>query len=485
MSFVKRRKFRQFRINKALLLYFISLAIIILTLSGCTGKGDLRFNDTNAIEKFKISGKIALPEIVETDLLGSLRTSLTSITDFRTFVVSADEVSVNADSDGNFSLPDVITSEKLVLQASSGRIKLLRRVSIDDLYYTDLSETDISIQSTAEALVWEFGLEYDKDLTAADIRAREYEPYLASLTSAIKLSLQLEPSSVPATILELKAVTDAARNAAQIILEREIILKEANKVFKHALLRQDIDLLKVYVSPAFTNDWDSSSSWQDFINYHEDFFSEKCYSDIEWSIKDYEFLPNNKARIRTEIKADIFHNASEQIVKTGTWTFDAIWRKEGSFWKIYRNLPYRETHPTQVGADSRWGEIADAHRELQTALASEDISVFESRISTVFGNDWDPTSTHSDIISTAQSRFNAMDIKIATYSIDEISFQGQDHATVKCRAQVKVINLIPGKDIDSGTIEAQVTWRRENGEWLIFRNLPYKFSHPLKINRES
>ncbi len=458
-------------------LYLLFLTACLLFVSGCTGKGNLRFNEPNSEDLFKISGQIAVSEIVETELAGSLRGSLTQIVDFKTFSVTANEVTVTADESGHFTITDVPVSEKMVLQARSGKLSFLKRLTLDDLYYTDLSASDISIQSTAEALIWQYGLEYNKNLTPADIRAREYENQVASLTTAIKLSLQLPTTSVPETILDLAAVVNPARNAAQVILERETILKEANSVFKHALLRKDLDLLKVYLSPSFTNDWDSSSSWQDFIDYHNEFFAEKSYSEIDWQIKDYEFMPDSKARVRVEAKVKVLHLLSEQTVSQNTWTFDAIWRKEGSFWKIYRNLPYRDSHPTQVGADARWGEIAQAHRRLQAALAREDLSVFSSHISPVFANDWDTTSTYNDLIKTTEARFNAMDVKIATYSIDHIEFNGPEMATVDCQAQVKVINVIAGVDIDSGPLKAKVVWRKEDGQWRICRNLPYRFSH--------
>jgi hypothetical protein len=478
---IYRKQNKQLRRHNSGLLYLFLLAAGLLLVSGCTGKGNLRFNEPNNEDLFRISGKIAVAEIVETELSGSLRGSLTQINDFRTFSVTADEVTVTADESGHFTLNNVPVSEKMLLHARSGKLSFLKRLTLDDLYYTDLSASDISIKSTAEALIWQHGQEYNKTLTPADIRAREYENHVASLTTAIKLALQLPPTSVPETILDLSAVINPARNAAQVILERETVLKEANSVFKHALLRKDIELLKVYLSPSFTNDWDSSSSWQDFIDYHSEFFAEKSYSEIDWQIKDYEFMPDSKARVRVEAQVKVFHLPSEQTVSQNTWTFDAIWRKEGSFWKIYRNLPYRDSHPTQVGADARWGEIAQVHSLLQTALAREDLSVFSSHISPVFANDWDATSTHNDLLNTTEARFNAMDVKIATYSIDHIEFNGPEMATVSCRAQVKVINVIAGIDVDSGPIKAKVVWRKEDGQWRIYRNLPYRFSHQTSL----
>ena len=464
-----------FNWQKHIFLFLIIFSLLIL--SGCTGKGDLTFKPASGNDEFAISGKISLPEIVETDLAASIRNSLTTISDFSTFSISANGIAVKAGKAGTYSLSKVPVSEKMLVEAKSGKIRLLRRLSLNDLYYTDLSSTEINLTTTAEAVIWHYGLDYDKDLTAADIRAREYVNYVASVTTALKLSLQLQPAAVPIDITQLAAVTGPAKVAAQNILEREQILREANSVLRHAFLRSDLELIKVYLSPSFSNDWDMSSSWQDFTEYYEQFFNEKSYSEIDWQIKDLEFLPDSKARIRTQAAVKVFHHASEEVVHEQNYLFDAIWRKEGSFWKLYRNLPYRPTHPTQVSADSRWGEIADAHRELQGALALENLGVFQNRISSVFGNDADVTSTFNDLINTAQSRFNAMDVKIANYSIDKIEFNGEDKATVKCRAQVKVINLIPGTDLDSGEISAEVLWRREDGIWKIYRNLPYRFSH--------
>lgn len=464
-----------FSFQKRSVIYFLALAALLI--SGCTGHGDLRFNPPSSADEFAIAGRINLTAIVETELATTLKASLTTISDFSTFSVSANGVTVRAGKDGSFSLKKVPVSEKMLVEAVSGKIKLAKRLTLSDLYYTDLSKTEISIESTGEALIWAAGQEFNKDLTAADIRAREYSHLTASVTTALKLALQLSPAAVSKDVTELAAVKTPVRNAAQQILQRETILREANSVIRHAFMRSDLELIKVYLSPSFSNDWDMTSDWDDFITYHEEFFAEKSYSELDWQIKDLEFMPEGRARVRTEVKAKVFHHASEQIVLNQTYLFDAIWRKEGTFWKIYRNLPYRQTHPTQVSADARWGEIADAHRELQAALAVENIEVFKDRISSVFGNDNDVTSTFNDIITTAQARFNAMDVKIANYSIDNIEFHGTDLATVECRAQIRVISLVPGIDIDSGEITAAVEWRREDGVWKIYRNLPYRFSH--------
>jgi Tol biopolymer transport system component len=103
-------------------LYLFLLAAGLLLVSGCTGKGNLRFNEPNNEDLFRISGKIAVAEIVETELSGSLRGSLTQINDFRTFSVTADEVTVTADESGHFTLNNVPVSEKMLLHARSGKL---------------------------------------------------------------------------------------------------------------------------------------------------------------------------------------------------------------------------------------------------------------------------------------------------------------------------------------------------------------------------
>jgi hypothetical protein len=476
-----RKKFRPKRRYGNLFYSAILLAMLIL-FNGCTGKGDLRFNPLPDASHFTLSGQIKLPEIIETDLTSSLRGTLVAISDFSTFMVSAGGVSSRSDKTGNFALNKVPFAEDLVVRAEAGKIALLRRVSSDELYYNDLSKLLLNLQTTAEALIWQQGLSIDKNLTAADIRAREYEALVAEVVTAIKLCLQLPKTAVPKTVLDLAAVKNAASSAASQILEREIMIREANSVLRHILLRSDIELLKVYVSPSFLNDWDTTSTWTDVISHYTDLFKDFIFTDVSWTIKSSEFLPDNLVRVRTEAKIRLKSLRTEEIVRDKTYTFDAMWRKEGNFWKVYRNMPYRDTHPTEVYADSRWGEIADAHRELQAALATEKIDVVAARISQNFGNDWDVNSTYNDLRTCTKSRFDAMDVKIANYSVDSIDFYQTDRAKVKCTAQVRVINLIPGVDIDSGQIKAVVEWRREDGVWKIFRNLPYRFSHPTSID---
>lgn len=464
------------KLTYSLCLFLFSVVQLIF-IGGCTGTGNLRFNPLPSTQEYNLSGKILLPEIVENDLLVSTRSNLETTTDFSKFKVFTDNSSVSASADGSFSLQKIPFINNLVLEAKAGKVILLLRVYPTDLSYTNTSQLSISIKSTVEALIWKYGVEFGKELTQADITAREYSPEIASLTMAIKLALQLNPTNAGDAILELPMVTAPARYAANKIEAREEILRDANAVFKNILLRKDLAILKTYISPSFSNDWDSSSNWDDLITAFEKYFNEYNFITVAWDIEQIEMLPLNMARVRIKAKSTMKHILSEQLSDTQDYVFDSIWRKEGSFWKVYRNLPYKKTHPTQVGADARWGEIADIHRQLQAAIAIEDISVLEKYISPVFGNDWDVTSTYSDIISTAKSRFNSMDVKIATYSIDAVEFVGPDLARVHCSSQVSVINLALGIDINSGPIKAIIDWRREDGVWKIFRNLPYRFHH--------
>ena len=464
------------------LLYSVILLSIMVFLNGCTGKGDLTFNPLPDGSEFSISGKISLPEIIETDLAGTLKASLAAISDYSTFMVSAAGVTVRAAKDGSFTLKEVPFSQTMVLRAQSAKIALLRRITEEELYYSDLSKLTINLQSTSEALVYQQGVQFGKNLTPADIRAREYENSIGSITTAIKLMLQLPATAVASTVLDLPAVTTPVITLAGSALEREIVLKEANSILRHALLRKDLELLKVYISPSFGNDWDSTSTWDNVIQHFTALFKEYSFTELTWRVIDSEFLPDSKARIRTEVKIKLKDLISEQIVRDKTLVFDAVWQREGTFWKILRNMPYLDSHPTQVGADARWGELATAHRELQAALAVENLAVFSNRISNVFGNDFDVTSTKNDLIVTAQSRFNAMDVKIAEYVIDAIEFHGVDQASIRCHANVRVINLVPGVDIDSGKIAAQVEWRKEDGIWKIARNLPYRFNHKTTLD---
>lgn len=102
----KQKKFRsEKRYSNAC--YSLILLAMLFLFSGCTGKGDMRFSPLPDSEHFALAGQIKLPEIVETDLAGSLRQALTSITDFSAFKVSAGGVSARPDKLGNFSLSKV------------------------------------------------------------------------------------------------------------------------------------------------------------------------------------------------------------------------------------------------------------------------------------------------------------------------------------------------------------------------------------------
>ena len=460
--------------------YSIILLAMILLFNGCTNhKGDLRFNTPSTNDIFNISGQISLPEIIETD---SARASLTTLSDFSNFKLTAGEATAQADKNGYYSLSGVHFSDSLVITAVSNKIALLRRVTADELCYSDLSSIELNVNTTAEAMVYLQGVLMKKDLTPADIRAREYVDGIASLTSAIKLSMQLPKASISETNLELPAVIAASKEVALKCISKDNVLKEANTVLRHALLRKDLDLVKLYISPSFGNDWDSTSNWEDAVKYFEKLFSKSDFVSLTWEIIETELLENSTARIRTKVSAVIRENINDEIVCNKTWTFDALWRQEGTIWKLYRNLPYKDTHPTQVDADLRWGEIASAYAELQAAINNEDLKVIENRVSDAFRNAFDGNSTKSEILLVASRRFNNMDVKVSEYAIEEIKFREADVAEVTCSGHIKLINIILGKDIESGPVKARVIWHKEDGIWKIYRDMPYKFSHPLTLN---
>ena len=262
--------------------YSIILLAMILVFNGCTThKGDLRFNTSSSSDIFNIYGKINLPEIIETD---SARASLTTLNDFSNFKLTAGEVTSQADKNGNFSLTGVAFSDSLVIGAVSNKIALLRRVTADELCYSDLSNIEINVNSTAEAMIYLQGVLLKKDLTPADIRAREYVDGIASLTSAINLSMQLPKASISKTNLELPAVISAAKEVAQKCISRDNVLKEANTVLRHAFLRKDLDLVKLYISPSFGNDWDTTSNWEDVVKYFENLFAKNDFVSLTWEI---------------------------------------------------------------------------------------------------------------------------------------------------------------------------------------------------------
>lgn len=468
--------------TKKIKTFFLLLLATLSFFSGCTHKGDLRFNEPEEGEFFTISGTIALDEIVEKDLLASRRPDLSTIDNFSSFVVTAGNVETNANRDGSFTLLNVPFANDLVISAQSGKIKLLKRLYPNDLYYRDLSSINISIQTTAHALIWKNGKKEDKNLTTADINAREYVEIIQDLETAIRLALQLPPESVKENILEIQAVEKPARDAAKIILAREEQLREANSVLKHIFLRNDIELLKAYISSNFSNDFDSNSSWNDVITYFEDLLDRKIIIELNWRIIDMEFLPDQRARVRTNFEITLEDIGSGIDRFSDSKTFDALWRLEGNFWKLYRNFPYREKHPSTPSADARWGLIAKAHQQLYNALFVKDMEMLEKLISESFSNDFDSSSSKEDIILTAQQRFAIMDIKSADYSVNEIDFYAEDAARIHCTARIVVLNRIIGLDIDSGKIEAITHWKREDGQWRLLRNMPYRFSHRRAID---
>ena len=502
-SMLRRKLYTKIR-RRAHRFYSIILLAMILVFNGCTThKGDLRFNSPSTSDIFNISGRINLPEIIETE---AARASLTTLSDFSNFKLTAGEVTTQADKAGNYSLTGVAFSDSLVIGAVSNKIALLRRVTADELCYSDLSNIEINVNTTAEAMVYLQGVLLKKDLTPADIRAREYSDGIASLTSAIRLSMQLPKNSISSTNLQLPAVVSASKEVAQKCISRDNVLKEANTVLRHAFLRKDLDLIKLYISPSFGNDWDSESSWNDVVSYFEKLFAKNDF--VSWRkhrtdrdcvqrlahplrahlrmpsarcLYPHSFKENSTARIRTKVNAIIRENTNDEIACNNTWTFDALWRLEGTIWKLYRNMPYKDTHPTQVDADLRWGEIAAAHKELIAAINSENLDVINNRVSDSFRNAFDGTSTKNEIMLVAAQRFNKMDLKIADYSIESIKFTESDFAEVTCSGRIKVINILLGKDIDSGPVQAVVIWHKEDGVWKIYRDLPYKFCHPTTI----
>ena len=104
--------------------YSIILLAMILVFNGCTShKGDLRFNSPSTNDIFNISGRISLPEIIETD---SARASLGALTDFSNFKLTAGEVTSQADKNGNYSLTGVAFSDSLVIGLVAQRFYNLR-----------------------------------------------------------------------------------------------------------------------------------------------------------------------------------------------------------------------------------------------------------------------------------------------------------------------------------------------------------------------
>ncbi|MBF0407123.1 MAG: hypothetical protein HQM10_07205 [Candidatus Riflebacteria bacterium] len=466
----------------------INASIILLILSaGCVNKGNLQFVEVPAAEEYLITGSILLSEPVESDLLGSLKLpSADLITNpnfekFTVFVNNDQKTSSMVQKDGSFTLKKVPFSEKMVLNAVSGKIALKKRLTPDDLRKTDLSKTTINIDSTTKALIWEKAFQSGKNLSMADITAREYQSLLDKLYTAIKLSLQLPLKSVSTYNLDTAMVQNPALEAAQAILSREKTLVEAYSVLQNIVLRKDINLLRHYISYDFGNDWDSNANYSDLLSQFTIYFERNDFTIASYTIHQMEFMPDFKARVRVSFQASGTDRYSALPVSSPLFTCDVLWRLEGTMWKIYRNFPYKLSDPTQLGADSRWGEISSAHAALQHACSREVIASLSEHISENFGNDWDVYSTKNELIETAQDRFNNNDIKIASYTIKSIEFIGSDLAKVRCAGQVRVISHILGIDIDWGKIDAVITWKRESTGWKLFRNLPYKLHHPKAI----
>ncbi|MBP7632633.1 hypothetical protein KBA41_00585 [Candidatus Ozemobacteraceae bacterium] len=462
-------------------LFAAVLAMLLVT--GCD-QGNLRFNPLPTGEYYTLSGNVSLANLpVEGDLVGTgvINPSLLVMTDYSKFQLTAGEKSSWAAKDGTFTVSKVPYSTELVLEAKAGKVALRRRLFPRDLRESDTTRLSVTVETTAIALIWERAHQMGKELTEWDIATREFEPSIASVTRAIRLALQIQPSSVSGTILDLEMVKTPVLEAAQAIQPCEATLREAHRVLENAVLRENHDLIAQYVSTSFTNDWDSSAGWLDLLTRTATYFDTYDFSVASWTIVDMELMPAGKARIRIAAEAFWSDFFSGTDGSTGVYSSDVYWQREGTFWKIVRNMPYKAGDPRQLGADARWGEIAAAHVRLQAALGSENLDVLRELVSENFGNDWDAHSTFNDLIETAQARFNMCDVKIATYAVESVEFNGQDLATVHCSAQVRVIRLIPGIDIDSGPISAIITWRRENGVWKLFRNLPYRFSHPTNI----
>lgn len=471
-------------------LLVVTLICSIFFVTGCD-KGDLRFKPSSLEDKYKIAGRIILPEVVETDLLKSsilanknILLDLQVLNDFSIFTIECGGISTKCNKDGTFTLTDVKFDENLLLKAKAGKVELLLRIFPRTLLYKDTTNLTININTTAIGLVWQKAkYEQKKEITEWDILAREYTTDIASLAQAIKLSLQLSPSSVKTTILDLPAISNLASTIARKILVREQPIREAILALENALYKKNLELFKYYISPNFTNDWDSNSTYADFVSNLNQYFKTYNITQANFEISDMEFLPNELARVRTKGEIISKHYLTEIEYKTNIYTSDVYWRKEGNLWKIYKNLPYKSGHPSQVNADSRWGEISSAHSLLFKSLFLEDIKVFENLISSNFRNDWDITSNYNDIISTTRQRFNNYDVKNASYTIKHIDFINENTAKVYCTAQLTAIRLLPGVDVNTPIINAVVEWRKEDGVWRIFRNLPYKFSHPLNIVR--
>jgi hypothetical protein len=452
--------------------------------TGCLNQGNLTLIPPAPDETYVLSGSISLPEPVETDLMLSWRSPLADaavLADFSKFKISTETRYSYAEKTGAFSLSKVPYSETMILTASSGKVALQRRIYPDDLKTTSLTNLTIDLDTTARALIWTKAFELKKVLTEADIAAREHQNLVASVTQALKLALLMPSGDVPKTILDLAMVLNPAVTAANAIQPRETGLVEAHEVIYQNILREDRTILSYYISTGFSNDFDSTSNYSDFMSAITGYFADNVMKTASYTILQMEFLTGDQARVRIAMEASYTNYFSGLDGQTLRYTSDVFWKREGTFWKILRNVPYRSTHPTQVDVDGRWGELSRAHSELQEALFRENMDTLKGLVSLTFANDWDAYSTYGDMLNTAKARFDAMDVRVASYSVHSIEFQGNEYARVSCSGQVKVVSLQSGQEIDSGVVKAVVDWRRENGTWKLFRNLPYRFSHPRNL----
>ncbi|HNV70509.1 MAG TPA: hypothetical protein PKO06_12485 [Candidatus Ozemobacteraceae bacterium] len=461
-----------------------ALALVALV-TGCTGHGDLRFAPFPAEEHYSVAGRINLTAVTESDLMWSLRgpaADIAVVTDFSKFVMSAGSASPkNAEKSGDFELESVKPADDLMLQAKADKVVLLRHIYLRDLRETDSRKLDISLLTTAKALVWKKARERNIELTDADISAREYEPWLASITTALKFALQMPDKDVPKTILDLSMVTTPVTAAANVIIPREKLVREAYSVFENALLNESERMLEYLISPDFSNDWDTESSYTDFQKTLADYFTTYDITVASYTIQELEFLPGEIVRARVFAQITAMHRVTGLSHQTALYHTDTFWQREGTYWKIRRNLPYKLTHPTQVAADARWGEIARAHVLLRDATYREDMEVFKTLFSTGFGNDWDIESTYTDFLLQTKKQFDENDTQLASYTIRSIEFVTSELAKARISFHLKFISHATGYIEDWGLTNAVVDWKWEDGAWKVFRNFPYKATHPKDL----
>jgi len=477
-----RKKHRNFfsKHRAASFFYSAVLLFMLIFLNGCMAKGNMAFNPPVDSESFIISGNLSVKEIVNTDLLKpSIKEGLAKIKDFSVFKVYAGELSAPVSKTGSFKLAGVPFSDDLVLRAKAEKLEFLLRISPHQLLYTNLGAVEINIQSTAEAMIYLEGKRDKKNLTPADIKAREYEADVYALRENIRKSLMLADEAVKDNVLEVPVVKETAYQVSAKILEREAKLRDANSALFNSFRRKDVELLKKIVSPSFSNDWDPASSWTDLLISLQEVFKNSEFATLNNNILDLELLPNNRARIRTKTEALLKSEITDHTIAAGTWISDTEWSLEGTAWKVLKNLPYKKGHPLQPDADGRWGEVAQAHRDFLAAGVAEEIDKIKNAVSLNFTNDFDMTSTYNDFIVTTQRRFNFFDVKDADYKIEKITFTADNEAEVKCSGFVTAYSYLMGTDVKSGNVTAVITWRKEDGSWKIYRNLPYKFTHPL------